>query len=302
MSQRGSLTKINSGLLASLLVLMTGPFSFAQSLAVPLGVMTAPRSGVEVGNSLAPSGTMVFPGDRITSREGPAIISFQDGSRLEMTQASAEIDGSTSQLVLKAEKGLFRFNFAKGQNVRIQSGRYIFETVSEAPHVGSIGTNRNGQVAMILTEGTFAVANQDTGEQAEVTPETPLLVLSQKGQGGISSDGKSLTDTSKSWQPDEHKGKCLQIGENTYEIVSNTADTVTIEGEQQIPSGTQGYEIKDCDGNAGAAAVAGAGAATAGAAGAGAAGGFPVLLVVGVAGGAGAGVAIYEATQSGDSR
>jgi hypothetical protein len=271
---------------------------------------------VTVGNSVAPTGTTVFPGDRIVTSE-PALINFSNGSRIEMTKAAATFSRQGNTLVVAANRGLLRFNFLKGEEVQINAGRYSFTSVGkDSAHVGELGLNRNGQVVLTAAEGVFTCLNTASGEVAEVLPNGSFVATELSGQGTVTKGGKTLTDSTKSYQTDELKGKCLVAGGEAYTITGNTATVITVKGSWKVNSGSYEYKITDCTKDAliaaGATAGAAAGAATAAAAAAaaGAAAGAAVgistattlAIVAGVAGAVGLGVGIQQATKSPSSR
>src|SRR5262245_37395031 len=115
--------------LCALTVTATAPFSLAETLLTsPLGsVFTAGR--VTIGGSVAPTGTTIFAGDRVSTLESPALINLATGSRIEMAKALATFNREGQTLVVKATTGLLRFNFKKGEAVRLHAGRYTLETV-----------------------------------------------------------------------------------------------------------------------------------------------------------------------------
>ena len=315
--QRSLFTKATAALLASLILLVTAPFSLAETLATsPLGAMTT-SGKVTVGNSVASTGTTIFSGDRIVTQEAPALINFSSGSRVEMTKAAATFTRQGGVLAVQATNGLLRFNFEKGENVSIKAGKYNLSSAGNGTvHAGELGVNKNGQVVMALNKGVFAAHNTVTGERTEITPNSPLMMLDQSGQGSLSRGGKTLSDASKSWQMNELKGKCVVSGGEAHVISGNTGNTLTIRDSWKLNTGSYDYTVTDCTREAlvaagataaaaGAAASAGGAAAGAAAAGAGAAGAgsaTAAVVVAVVAGAVGAGVAIKEATEDDDDR
>jgi hypothetical protein len=299
-------------------MVVTVPFSLAEgSAAIPLGTVVT-KGSVTIGKSAAPTGTTVFAGDQVTSSQ-PALINFNSGSRIEMTKAAATFARQGNTLVVQASQGLMRFSFNKGEDVRINAGSYEFTGGANSSRVGELGLNRNGQVVLTLTEGTFSALNTATNSRTEVSPNRPLMVLTQSGQGSLTKNGKSIADASKSYQSNELKGKCVVSGDEAYQIGSNTATVIAIKGAWKKDSGTYEYKVTDCTKEALAAAGASAAAASAaattvaagGAAAAGAAAGgaaaataaaTTAAVVAGVGGAVGLGVGIHNAVQSGNSR
>ena len=311
--QKSLFSKATAVLLASLIFTVTAPFSPAETFATsPLGAMTT-SGKVTVGNSVASTGTTIFSGDRVITQDAPALINFSSGSRVEMTKAAATFTRQGRVLAVQASNGLLRFNFEKGENVNIKAGKYNFSSAGNGTaHAGELGLNKNGQVVMALNKGIFAAHDTVTGERTEITPNSPLVMLDQSGQGSVSKGGKTLSDASKSWQMNELKGKCVVSGGEAHVITGNTGNTLTIRGSWGLNTGSHDYTVTDCTrdalvaagataASAGAAASAGGAAAGAAAAGAGAAGGAAgttaAVVAAVVAGAVGAGVAVKEATE-----
>jgi hypothetical protein len=169
----------------------------------------------------------------------------------------------------------------------------------------------------VITAGASAAAAGAIGLS------NPLQAAELGGKGTVTKDGKTLTDTSKSYKANELKGKCIVAGEEAHQIVANTATVITTKDSWKLNSGTYEYKITDCTqcalvaagaaaaaaGVAAAAAAAAAGVA-AGAAAAGAAAGAAVGLstaavvgiVAGTAAAVGLGVGIAKASSSPSSR
>jgi hypothetical protein len=82
-------------------------------------------------------------------------------------------------LVLKAGEGLLRFNFVKGENVRINAGKYTFSSANGSAHIGDLGLNSKGEIILQVTEGVFTTINNATGARTEVSKGYPLVDLDQ---------------------------------------------------------------------------------------------------------------------------
>jgi len=240
-------TRVIACLLAFLTLLVTAPFSPAESVAgVPLGSMVAPDRAT-VGALSAPTGTTIFAGDRVVTNETPALINFSSGGGVELTRAAASFTRDGQVLVIAATNGLLRFNFKRGEAVKIEAGHYRFTSAGNGTaHIGELGLNQSGQIAMSLREGVFSAVDLSKGERSEVTPDTPLVALDITGRGNLTKAGKTVTDTTKTWKVDEHKGKCVEVDGVEYEIESNAATTLTIKGVWKANTATWDYTIKDC--------------------------------------------------------
>jgi hypothetical protein len=300
-------------------MMVTLPFSLAKgAAAIPLGTVVT-NGSVTIGKSAAPTGTTVFAGDQIAANQ-PALINFSSGSRIEITKAAAAFARQGNTLVVQASQGLMRFNFKRGEDVQIIAGNYQFSGGANSSRVGELGLNRNGQVVLTLTEGSFSALNTVTSARTEVSPNRPLMVLTQSGQGSLTKSGKNITDASKTFQINELKGKCVVSGDEAYQIDGNTPTAIAIKGAWKRNSGNHEYKVTDCTKEAlsaagASAAAAGAAATTVGAGGAAAAGAATggavagaasatAAVVAGVGGAVGVGVGINNAVndKSGSTR
>jgi hypothetical protein len=304
-----------ASVLAMMTMIVTAPFSLAETVAAPpLGTIVT-QGSVTIGNVAAPTGTTIFAGDRVASTQ-PALINLGSGSRLEMTKAAATFARQGEALLVQADQGLIRFNFKKGEDVQIEAGKYRFTTANNSEHIGELGLNRSGQVVMNVAEGTFLAMNTATGMRTEVSPATPFAAMDQSGHGSLTKGGKTVNDGAAKFQVNELKGRCLVSGSEAHQITANTANVIEIKDPWKLNTGTYEYKVVDCSKDAliaaGASTAAAASAATAGAAagaaaaGAGAAAGVSAGVVAGVvagvAGAVGLGIGVYEATKSDSSR
>ena len=305
-------TKSLAVAIAILTIFVTVPFSVAETVAAsPLGVI-ATQGTVTVGDSAAPTGTTLFAGDRIAATNLPALVSFNSGSRIEMTKAVATLSREGSTLVVQPVEGLLRFDFVKGEEVQIKTGRYNFTTVGkDSSHAGELGLNQNGELVLAMTEGTFASFDTVSGEQKEVSPNKPLQATSLQGKGTITKGGNTLTDNSKAFDVNALDKRCIVAEKEAHAIASNTETAITVKGSWKLNTGAYNYKISDCNKEALLAAGASAASATAavgaaGGAAAGAVAGLSTAAIVGIAGGAaaavGVGIGLYETIKSSATR
>jgi len=259
MVKRSPGTKVFASVLCLLAINVTLPLSWAETAAFPMGAIVT-RGTVTVGNSVAPTGTTVFAGDRVVANE-PALINFSSGSRVEMTKAAATFSRQGKILLVRADEGFLRFNFLRGEEAEIDAGNYRFASFGNAAHVGELGVNRNGQLVLTVSEGGFDSLNTASGEHAGVLLGSPFMAMDVEGKGTLTKGGKTLTDTTKSFQTDELKGKCVVANGEAYPITANTATTITIKGSWKLDTGTYDYKVVDCTKEALVAAGATAGAA-----------------------------------------
>jgi hypothetical protein len=184
---------------ALLTIIVTAPFSSAETVAAsPLGTIVT-NGSVTVGNVTAPTGTTFFAGDKVTSVQ-PAMINLESGSRIEMTKAAAAFSRDGKTIVVQTDQGLLRFNFKKGESVRINAGKFQFSGGNNTGRIGELGVNRSGQLVMTMTEGTFEALNTETGARTEVSSAKPLAVTNQAqaaaaaaGAGATTSAGSAIT-------------------------------------------------------------------------------------------------------------
>jgi hypothetical protein len=180
--------KTLAAVLSFLTVIMTAPFSLAETFsASPLGTIVAPVS-VTVGNAIAPTGITIFAGDRVAS-DSTALINLTSGSRIEMTKAAAAFNRKDNTLVVQASEGLLRFNFVKGENIQINAGKYAFSSTNASAHVGELALNNKGDVIMYVGEGTFTALNNATGARSEVSLGNPMVAPSIMKTAGAAATG-----------------------------------------------------------------------------------------------------------------
>ncbi len=197
MVYRSLRAKVLAVALSILTVVVTAPFSPAETVAAsPLGTIVT-NGSVTVGNVTAPTGTTFFAGDKVTSVQ-PAMINFDGGSRIEMTKAAATFAREGKTIVVQTDQGLLRVNFKKGESVRINAGKFQFSGGSNAGRIGELGVNRSGQLVMTMTEGTFEALNTETGARTEVSAAKPLAVTNQgaaaaAGAGSAKTAGSAIT-------------------------------------------------------------------------------------------------------------
>ncbi|NLT68118.1 MAG: hypothetical protein GXX84_16060 [Acidobacteria bacterium] len=183
MSRRSVHAKFTSLILCFALFPVTAPYTVAETVAgSPLGTVVT-QGRVTVGNAVAPTGTTIFAGDKVSSSQ-PALISFSGGSRVEMTKAAATFTRQGDTLVVDTNQGLLRFNFKKGEPVQINAGKFQFTGSQDSEHVGELGVNQDGELVMNLTQGTLMALNTATGARTEVTPGNPMTVFNNRAGSG----------------------------------------------------------------------------------------------------------------------
>jgi hypothetical protein len=240
MHHRSAWVKITGLLLALTLILITAPFTLAESIAAaPLGAIVTSGS-TTIGSMTAPSGTTLFDGDLVVSSE-QTLVSLNNGSRVEMTKTTAHFDHEGEILVLHVDEGLLWFKFNEGDQVRIHAGDYLFTTVGEESHTGELGLNSRGQIAMNVLKGAFEVLDTASGQRSEVSVSTPFAVMDQTGKGVVS--GKTIKDNFLSLEPDSLKGQCVVAGSEAYPISGNSRDVITVDGTWKLRAGEYTYQV-----------------------------------------------------------
>jgi hypothetical protein len=290
-------------ILTLIAVLSTAPFSISE-MSSPLGTITS-KGNVTVGNSTAPTGTTIFTGDRVVSSQ-PALIDFGSGSRVEVTKAAATFAREGKTLVIKADRGLLRFNFVAGEDVRIDTGDYRITSEESSGSMGELGLNGEGQMVLDMRSGRASILDRTTGRIASAVPGRPVVMLAEGGNGLISENGKSVTDASKKFKANELKGMCIVGGKEAYPVTGNSSSRISIKGKWEKDGGVIEYQIVECTQEAITRAGASAEAAKAAVdAAAGIAHGSRLITAAAIAGvmaGAGVGVGVWEATKSPSSR
>ncbi|MGA2263950.1 MAG: hypothetical protein ABSH28_21270 [Acidobacteriota bacterium] len=187
MVKTSAIRRILAVVLSLFALIATVPFSLAEVItATPLGVIVTPGT-VTVGRNVAPTGTTIFSGDKISTSGKPALINFSSGSRIEMTQATATFSRVGKALVVTADKGLLRLHFLKGEEVEIRAGNYTFTALgTDSAHSAELGLNGKGDVVLTPTEGIFSSLNKATGARTEVSPDRPLVAVDQAAKSGMS--------------------------------------------------------------------------------------------------------------------
>ena len=264
-----SLSRPISALLWSLLAIsMISTVSFAEgSDSSPIGKL-ATSGRVSIDGTSAPTGTVVFSGDRIATQEFPALISFLKGSSVVMTQGTtASFSRSGKALTIIAGKGVLGFNFLAGEDVIIQAGTYKFTASGlDQAITGELALSSKGEAEMSVSSGNFSVSNTATGDRSQVSPSSGQVPAQLWfGKGDLTKGRNTFSNPSVKWEADELKGMILEVRGEKHKILSNTATTVTIEGVWALATGAYDYVIEKGGISTGAkvaiAAAAGGGAA-----------------------------------------
>lgn len=277
-------------ILCMLTVSVTAPLSLAEVVgSSPIGKL-ATSGRVSIEGVAAPTGTVVFAGESVATEESPAVITFLQGSSVMLTPgAAATFSRSGKTLVIHADKGVIGFDFVPGEDVRIQAGAYqLTASAHDRAVAGGLALAADGRVAMSLSSGRFAALNTVSGIRSEVTPtEAAELLPPQTGKGNLTKGGNTFTDPNANWTRDSLKGKTIRVGGEKHTVISNTSNTITIDGTWSVNTGVYGYS------------VVAAGAVAAGAAGAGLSAAAKIAIVAAIVGGGTLiGIGIWEATKS----
>jgi hypothetical protein len=189
MSLKSIYSKVLVIVLSLSILSVTAPFTLAEAGA-PLGSIVT-KGSVQIGNSSAPTGTTVFSGDKVSS-SATAIINLKNG-QIEMTKAAATFNRQGDTLVVKTDQGLLRFSFDKGEKVLIEAGKFQISGSDNSKHTGVLGLNKEGEIAVTMTEGALTALNVATGVRTEITPSAPMAVLNPNSAASAAAASASPT-------------------------------------------------------------------------------------------------------------
>jgi hypothetical protein len=211
----------------------------------PIGKL-ATSGKVVVGDMPAPTGTVIFSGESVVTKDSPALISFRDGSSVVIPQgAAATFYRTGNTLMIHAVRGGMGFNFVPGEQVNIQAGIYRFTTSGLGRvNAGEIALSSDGQVAMSVSSGSFSGMSLPSGARFEVSPDSePVPAPQQRLKGELTKGKNTFTDSRQNWTPNSLKGQILGVAGEKHKVVSNTTMTITIEGSWNLASGTYEYSF-----------------------------------------------------------
>jgi hypothetical protein len=284
----------------------------AEMTAIPPLGRLATSGTISIGNVLAPTGTVLFSGDRLSAQDSPALVNFNSGSSVVLARgAAATISRKGKTLLVQAERGTIGFHFVPREIARIEAGHYKFTASAKSGEgVGELVIGTEGQVAMSLSSGSLSAFNTASGESFEVSADSQAKSESLAAANGILvNDTNTFSDPTQHWTENSLSDKCIVVRGEAHRIVANKAATLTLRGTWLLFSGTYEYTIAACTEQALANAEAAIGVEEALEASAavvppvpspspGMSAGAKVAIFAGVAGGAAAGIALAASNKS----
>jgi hypothetical protein len=219
--------------LSALTLLVIIPFSLGgTSAALPIGQTTS--SGVvSIAGSTAPSGTVVFSGERVMAQEAPALISFRQGGSVLLNEgAGATFSRNGDVLLIQASNGTMSFNLPAGEKVRIQAGSHNYVS-SESGSVGEITMVPEGAPSVLVASGNLYALNAAAS----------VAAAQDQPKGNLTKGSNSFTDPNAKWKPDQYKNYGLLINGKQFTVVSNTEKTIKIKETFSLNTGTYSYSI-----------------------------------------------------------
>jgi hypothetical protein len=215
---------------------------------LPIGRL-ATSGTVSVGNALAPTGTALFSGDRLSAQNSPALIRFNSGSSVVLPRGSAAtIHRKETGLLIQAERGTLGFHFVPREEARIEAGRYTL-TASDrnAAEVGELVIGADGRISMALSSGSFSAFDAKSGKSFDVSAQTSSQSgVQAAGSGSLINDTNTFSDPGQHWSENALTGKCLVARGEAHRILANKSTTLTLQGTWLLFSDTYKYAITEC--------------------------------------------------------
>jgi hypothetical protein len=227
--------KVIASFLGALTIIVLLPLAFGDMPnGLPIG-KTASSGIVSIAGSTAPSGTVVFSGERVVAQDSPALISFRQGGSILLGEgAGAKFSRNGDLLLIQADSGTMSFNLPPGEKVRIQAGSRSYVS-SESGSVGEITVAPNGESALSVASGKLYALNTATsGTQTQ-----------ENKKGNLTKGGNSFSDPNANWKPDELVNRNLKINGKPFTIVSNTEKTIKIKETFSLDTGVYVYSISE---------------------------------------------------------
>jgi hypothetical protein len=239
-------TKITASLLALSMLGIAPPLCHASILnAVQLGtVLTGGTTRID--DTVIPSGTTLFTGDRIVS-ELPALIHLDTGGRIEIVRAAARFSRHEEQLVVHVEEGQLSFVINEGEAVQIVAGEYRLTADRGFRNSGRLSVDSTGRMTMNVIEGVFTATDQVTETQTELKKGDALATETHRGTGSLSLNGTTITDNALSVPAGKFRGMCVVVGREAYAVSGNTGNVISIQGTWKQLTGEYQYQILECE-------------------------------------------------------
>jgi hypothetical protein len=224
------------------------PLQAEMAGGLPIGRL-ATSGTVSVGNALAPTGTALFSGDRLSAQNFPAFVRFGSGSSVILPRGSAAtIYRKGTGLLIQAEKGTLGFHFVPREEARIEAGRYtLTASARNVAEVGELVVGADGRIAMALSSGSFSAFDAKSGKSFDVSAQTSgQSGLQAAGNGSLVNDTNTFSDPAQRWSANALRGKCIVARGEAHRILSNESTTLTLQGTWLLFSDTYKYAITEC--------------------------------------------------------
>ncbi|MDR1727927.1 MAG: hypothetical protein LBT74_08425 [Acidobacteriota bacterium] len=145
----------------------------------PIGTLTSGTA--TIGGSPASVGTAVFPGNQVAAPKGAAAIRLASGGQIELAKGTATFTKDGDTVVVDPSVGEFRFNFLKGEKVKIVADCYdLYADASEgSEHVGAFKQEK-GKLDVDMTVGRLTY-DSAYGREA-VAPQRSLSAKMDAGK------------------------------------------------------------------------------------------------------------------------
>jgi hypothetical protein len=225
--------KVFASFLSALTIFIILPFAFSGiPVGLPIG-KTASSGIVSIAGSTAPSGTVVFSGERVVAQDAPALIAFRQGGSVLLNEgASAKFSRKSDLLMIQADGGTISFNLPPGEKVHIQAGSRSYVS-SESGSIGEIKVTTDSESIVSVTSGKLYAINAATG----------VAQTQEIKKGNLTKGGNSFTDPNARWKPDEYANFSIKINGKPFTIVSNTEKTIKIKETFTMDTGTYSYDF-----------------------------------------------------------
>jgi hypothetical protein len=176
------------------LVLVAGPLQAA--LPTPVGTLRCDGM-VYLGPNLAQGEATLYSGDRLTTDEGRATVSFARGDLLVLDrQSRAALRSSSEGFLVGLERGQLSLAVSTAQPIRVETDGLIISRAGSFPSLAEVALRADGSVLIAVHRGTIAVSELrrepvvvDAGYMLLVSPRLAQSQTQSQGQGQTQSVG-----------------------------------------------------------------------------------------------------------------
>jgi len=162
-------------------LLALATFSYAAASSASLGTLRI-DGAVYVGGEKARAETALFSGDRITTSDGHAVVSFSSGHRVVMDRdSSAALTSSAGSLTLGIEKGRLAFLSDPKSRLRVETDGLRLSPSSTFPTLAEISMRNDGSLTVSVHKGAISVHDL-RAEPVEVAAGSIITISPRLGQ------------------------------------------------------------------------------------------------------------------------